>query len=682
MGSFGVSIEQPHRRALLVGAWDYTRTPKGDFESLQIEGHLPGPVEDVKALEHILISKFQFKQEDIKVLTTKQETTRQSIIETFNSFLIAQTNPGDIIYFHYSGHGSQIIDEDALDAKGRVVNKNLVVDEPDGLDETLVPTDYGANGANEIRDDEINLLVSCLINKHPASVVLSFDSCNSGSVVRGRATAATRGKSWEQRVDWNVPKPHAKLNPAVRGEDVEELLDKRALMAKDYVSFTAARGKEKAWQVYDPQKRIYMGRFTNAFATALSESDPHMTYEELFSRVKALMASPYSVQHPQIEGRATQLVFNGTAAPVQKYISVYANTHGDLILDAGSLQWITAGSIFALYSAKADDLTTAKPIAEAVVEEVRPGDSTLRLNTTTTDNIRTDGPLFLKGIEVEHQYASTRLKVNVEDVVCLPRSTEVLHRIGTLPLVEISQQRGAPWDVRLVCEPARKKALEGTALGRFILERSDGSIISEVADVEGAPDAIVLALKREAKWRYAKSLENRSPQSSVKVRMRVIPVETKGDSTQGFEYVRDKPWTEELPLHKGSCVVVEVMNLGDRDAYITLLDLLSDGEIHQLWPDPPIADNFISINDKGKWIRLWDGAKSQPFLIELGEPYGIEIFKLISTRKQMSFNPLVTRRTLTPLEKLIRGAIGGTGIEGLNSVDDWYTDAITFEVQP
>ena len=47
-------------------------------------------------------------------------------------WLIKGAKPGDSLFFHYSGHGSQVKDKDG--------------DEIDGLDETILPVDFQKSG--------------------------------------------------------------------------------------------------------------------------------------------------------------------------------------------------------------------------------------------------------------------------------------------------------------------------------------------------------------------------------------------------------------------------------------------------------------------------------------------------------------------------------------------------------
>jgi hypothetical protein len=670
----------PRKLALLVGAWDYGR---GEFLTLKSEGRTPGPLEDVGALRRVLVGRFGFRDEDVKVLTSREETTRASIVETFKSFLVGRAAPGDVVYFHYSGHGSQLPDADTFDVRRRLVNKNPVVDEPDGLDETLVPTDYGANGANEIRDDEVNSLVASLMERRPASVILTFDSCHSGTVVRGGELA--RGKAWEQRSDWVGPKPRVRPGPALRAGASDGFLEPGAAAARDYVAISAAQEKERAWQVYDSKKRLEMGRFTDALVTALSEADSGATYEDLFARIGALMANRYSDQHPQFEGRRDKTLLGGAFKDRPKYLPAYTNNRGELILDAGALQGMTEGSVVALYASDADDLAASAPLASAEVKAVRLSDSTLALRTGSSLRPSPDAPLSLKGVEVEHRYGPERIALLVEDAGRLTQAGAVLRALRDLPACDAGVKAGEPWDLRL--RPAAEGSAEARGRAAWLLERPDGARVGLAPDAEGAAEAIVAAVKREAKWRYAKSLENRNPQSLVRVRMRVVRVEATGDDARGYSYVRD---AADAPnparLRVGDLVAVEVLNLGRRDAYAALFDLSSEGDIVQLWPDPaaPITDNFISAADGGKWVRLWSEPGRQPALFRVTEPRGTDIFKLISTRKHVNFDELRTRSALPPLDSMLRDVIHGAGAPAapLNVSDDWYTDALTFEVIP
>jgi hypothetical protein len=122
-------------------------------------------------MKTLLTSKFEFPPANVLVLTD-EKATHAGIVAAFKKHLIANTQRGDIVVFHYSGHGSQM--------------KDVSGDELDGLDETIVPHDSRdpAGKVFDISDDEINSLLQEL-SKKTQNITFIFDSCNSGTVTRG-----------------------------------------------------------------------------------------------------------------------------------------------------------------------------------------------------------------------------------------------------------------------------------------------------------------------------------------------------------------------------------------------------------------------------------------------------------------------------------------------------------------
>src|SRR5262245_14631583 len=101
------------KRALLIGINDYKAVPS-----------LQGSVNDIETMREILLTRWGFAAGNI-VMITDQAATRAGILAALDR-LVQQASPDDIVYFHYSGHGSQVED---LNGDER----------DDGLDETIVP---------------------------------------------------------------------------------------------------------------------------------------------------------------------------------------------------------------------------------------------------------------------------------------------------------------------------------------------------------------------------------------------------------------------------------------------------------------------------------------------------------------------------------------------------------------
>jgi len=139
------------KKALLVGI-NYKGT----------DAELNGCINDVSNIHQMLIQKFGYKEADITVLTdeTELQPTRANILAYFLDLLLVSNCD---LYFHYSGHGSQMKDSNG--------------DEADGMDEALVPIDYNESGL--ITDDELRGLLQCMQQSCKLTIVL--DCCHSGS---------------------------------------------------------------------------------------------------------------------------------------------------------------------------------------------------------------------------------------------------------------------------------------------------------------------------------------------------------------------------------------------------------------------------------------------------------------------------------------------------------------------
>lgn len=143
---------------------------------------LAGCVNDVMLQKQLLIHRFGFNPKNILTLTDSQ-ATRQGILNGFEEHLIKQAKPGDTVVFHFSGHGSQVVDPDK--------------DSPDGLNSTLVPVDsqlppqypYQGGEVKDIMGHTLFILMSALKTDN---VTFVLDSCHSGGAKRGNFVVRSR----------------------------------------------------------------------------------------------------------------------------------------------------------------------------------------------------------------------------------------------------------------------------------------------------------------------------------------------------------------------------------------------------------------------------------------------------------------------------------------------------------
>jgi hypothetical protein len=142
--------------ALLVGINKY----------LEPGNDLQGCVNDVMDMAELLTTQYGFKQDNIRILTDAR-ATQANIIERVE-WLLSDTKPGDVLFWHQSSHGSQVRcrNGDELD---------------DGMDEIIVP--YDMDWDNPFTDD----MIAEYFKRVPegSSMTFCLDACHSGSANRG-----------------------------------------------------------------------------------------------------------------------------------------------------------------------------------------------------------------------------------------------------------------------------------------------------------------------------------------------------------------------------------------------------------------------------------------------------------------------------------------------------------------
>ncbi|MCL1475515.1 caspase family protein [Argonema antarcticum] len=156
----------PRKLALLVGINTYSDQP------------LQGCVTDVSLQQQLLINRFGFNSKDILTVTDRQ-ATRSNILTAFEEHLIKQAKPGDVVVFHFSGHGSRVKDPDK--------------DTPDGLNSTFVPVDYSQTTENNAVQDIMGHTLFLLMKAvQTENLTVVLDSCHSGGAKRGNFRVRSR----------------------------------------------------------------------------------------------------------------------------------------------------------------------------------------------------------------------------------------------------------------------------------------------------------------------------------------------------------------------------------------------------------------------------------------------------------------------------------------------------------
>lgn len=308
------------RRALLVGIDDYSATSLPRMRTNPAAGRalpdLGGAVNDVGALRDLLSGAYGFDAGSIVTLTN-QAATRQAILVAIEDHLVRTTEKDDIVFFYFAGHGSQV--------------RNLLSDEIDKLDESIVPAD-ARSGSRDIRDKELRRLFNEILDRGGRLTVM-LDSCHSGSGARGLPFAGRiRGVKADLR-DIHDGAP-AGPRPENRGA----------------VVLSASHDFDAAWEVRDERTRSH-GAFTSAWLRALREdTSGREPVAETFKRATAILRSERPDQQPVMaaDAVASLVPFLGTPdrrASRRTTIAVDSiRANGTVTLQGGWIDGLTLGS--------------------------------------------------------------------------------------------------------------------------------------------------------------------------------------------------------------------------------------------------------------------------------------------------------------------------------------------------
>merc|ERR1711874_890022 len=117
-------------------------------------------------MEQLLTQTYGWSVDSIRTLTDDDKSkmpTRQNIEEGLR-WLVQDVEPGDVLFFHFSGHGAQQEDPHGY--------------EEDGMNETILPVDFKSSGM--MTDDHLGELI---VRHLPEGVRLTavMDCCHSGT---------------------------------------------------------------------------------------------------------------------------------------------------------------------------------------------------------------------------------------------------------------------------------------------------------------------------------------------------------------------------------------------------------------------------------------------------------------------------------------------------------------------
>jgi pimeloyl-ACP methyl ester carboxylesterase len=314
---------------------------------------LSGCINDVEAVEKLLTQQFTHLSPHILKLTN-EDATRQNIIDGFKKHL-KQAQKGDIVYFHYSGHGSR---EDAPEAFWQYF--------PEKKNETIVCYDSRQNGVYDLADKELAVLIAEVAQKQP-HIVIFLDCCHSGS---GSRTSLRLGASRQTEADNSTRTVDSYLNSGF--SNLQDL----SLPVAEHILLSACKASETAKETNDD--RPVMGLFTATFIETITQTGLDISYAELFQKIRAKIRHT-GKQEPQIEVYGKVSAYSTYLNPLNlrpkfTFTAYYHRATDKWRIDRGALQGISTEHTekirFAFYPLNAT-ISPQTMITEAEIEELR-----------------------------------------------------------------------------------------------------------------------------------------------------------------------------------------------------------------------------------------------------------------------------------------------------------------------
>jgi len=237
------------KKALLVGI-NYKGIPGAA---------LNGCINDIVNISEVLIDSYDYESRNITQLRDDNANpafapTRANIISGLTA-LVAQSSNLSEIWFHYSGHGSQMRDTNG--------------DEADRLDEILVPVDFQRSGF--IVDDEIFNIVK----NSKCKTILIFDSCHSGSVCD---------------LQWGYQYANGSL--------MKSMATNKIINNPNIFCFSGCKDPETSADAYSREKQMGVGAFTDTFIRCLRNNRMNVDILKLYSDICVTIKQAGFSQNP------------------------------------------------------------------------------------------------------------------------------------------------------------------------------------------------------------------------------------------------------------------------------------------------------------------------------------------------------------------------------------------------
>lgn len=669
----------PNRKlALLVGINSYEAAGTSS---------LGGCLNDVELQRQLLIHRFGFNPSDILEVSDNSniKPTRDNILQAFNEHLIQQADPGDVVVFHYSGHGDLVEDVRAIDTAEcqRVGDCNL--------NGTIVPNDAMASDSGDgivvpdITGRTLFLLMSQLKTDNVTAIL---DSCHSGAGTRGsavvRAASRLRGAA-----DVLLPSEAEKeyqeqlINDLRWSED--ELNRRRTTgIAKGVAIGSALRDQLAVDAQFDGFKA---GGFTYLLTRYLWQQPTTETYATVYNDMKRSTRSLSLAQREAEQVPIFEYASNSNHAQQPMYFTPMVGTAAEAVItqadSAERIQfWLGGVSSQNLNGNGIGTVFTGiDNQADIKIEQIDRVEGLYGVGRLVSGSLNDIRPGMLLREEVVGISPNPVLTVGLDNSLGDDRSqTESdLQSVSRIEIMPVEQLTDTGYIFGRMTE-SYHQALSAAGETDLPFINSVGLFTADqrpVSDSFGRIDEPVTAAVNRLRSRFKSLLANQmlgqltaGESSQLKVRARVFnqdePSQGVEVATRGARSAGSTRSVEIPQFASGTTLKVEVENFEDKALYLSVLVIGADGTMNVLYPgdwiDPEEAAR-IDAQEKIVVPRLQDETALQV----RGSGGFPEILMLVST--QPLRNALKGMQTIARGRGQERGAVGLRGDEPVKVMD-------------
>lgn len=414
-------------------------------------------------------------------------------------------------------------------------------EEPTGLNQTIAPADVRLlDPSFDIVDKELGGWLADLPSRN---VVAILDSCHSGTATRD-VTPFSRPRVLRRDLE-AMPRPAGVARRALPGQDELEPFSTRVAHVLELASAQPFQvAVDAQFQPPDGSEPYWGGAFTTHFVRQLWTAPTDATYASVFHAAVEAVKRDRFQQDPMItgEGGGTLFFVEGGPGAGRPFTPVLSSSGATVELGGGHALGTTAGSVYELQGG-----------ARVVVESVAADRATARLlsGSLPGGGGRTGARL------VAHRYVDTPLRVGVAGLDSATRQALEAALAGDAGIALMDAPDA--FSHLLV----RRSGDEARIVG------ADGAFRHRFAAGAASADALAGALRLEAAARRLADVENPAPPFEVGV------------------------WLAGERSSFGIGELVTFHARSEREGYLTLVDVGTDGQVTVLFPNPYERDNRV-----------------------------------------------------------------------------------------